>query len=237
MSVAENISRVREQIAAAARSCGRDPEEITLVGASKTKPAEACREAIAAGIDALGENRVQELTQKWAKHAYEGAPVHFIGHLQRNKVRQVVGRASLIESADSYELLGEIDRCACKLGIVQDVLIEVNIGGEESKSGVAPGNLDALLERAAGLGHIRIRGLMAVPPAARYPGETVQYFQAMRQLYVDISRKTYDNINVKYLSMGMSGDFQEAIAAGSNMVRIGTAIFGERSRPDNLVGI
>ena len=137
MSIRENIQQVRENIAAAALSAGRRPEDITLVGASKMNDAAACREAIAAGIDALGENRVQEMTQKLAENAYDGAPLHFIGHLQRNKVKQVVGKVALIESVGSYELLEDIDRQAEKLGIVQPILLEVNVGGEEAKSGFA----------------------------------------------------------------------------------------------------
>ena len=145
-SIAENIRLVRERIARAAERAGRRPEDILLVGASKMNDAAACREAVAAGIDALGENRVQEMTEKLAQHAYDGAPVHFIGHLQRNKVRQVVGNVSLIHSAGSLELLEEIDRQAKKRGLVQDVLLEVNIGREASKSGFDP---DALFDAAA----------------------------------------------------------------------------------------
>ena len=141
MSIAENIARVREEIASAAREAGRDPGEITLVGASKMNDAAACREAIAAGIDALGENRVQEMTQKLGEHAYDGAPLHFIGHLQRNKVKQVVGHVAMIQSVGSLALLDEIEKVAAAKSLVQDILLEVNIGEEEAKSGFAPAEI------------------------------------------------------------------------------------------------
>ena len=227
MSIAENIAQVRANIAAAAREAGRDPEEITLVGASKMNDAAACREAIAAGIDVLGENRVQEMTQKLGEHAYDGAPLHFIGHLQRNKVKQVVGKAALIQSIGSAELLAEVDRQAEKLGIVQDILLEVNIGGEEAKSGFAPGAVEQAAAQAKTLAHVRVRGLMTIPPADATREENMAYFEKVRALYVDISRKMYDN-GLEYLSMGMSGDFADAIRAGANMVRVGSAIFGAR---------
>ena len=227
MSIAENIARVRANIAAAAREAGRDPAEITLVGASKMNDAAACREAIAAGIDALGENRVQEMTAKLAEHAYDGAPLHFIGHLQRNKVKQVVGKAALIQSIGSPELLAEVDRQAEKLGIVQDILLEVNIGGEEAKSGFAPDAVEQAAAQAKTLAHVRVRGLMTIPPADATREENMAYFEKVRALYVDISRKMYDN-GLEYLSMGMSGDFADAIRAGANMVRVGSAIFGAR---------
>ena len=227
MSIAENIGSIRERMARAALAAGRDPKEILLVGASKMNDADACRAAIAAGIDALGENRVQEMTAKLAENAYDGAPLHFIGHLQRNKVRQVVGKAALIQSVGSLELAGEIDRQAEKQGIVQDVLLEVNIGGEESKSGFAPGELYAAAETVRAFSHISVRGLMAIPPIEREPHGNLPYFEKVAQLYVDINQKLYDN-SFKYLSMGMSDDFEDAISAGATMVRVGSAIFGHR---------
>ncbi len=227
MSIAENIGSIRERIARAARAAGRDPGEVLLVGASKMNDAAACRAAIAAGIDALGEIRVQEMTAKLAENAYDGAPLHFIGHLQRNKVRQVVGRAALIQSVGSLELAGEIQRQAEKLGIVQDVLLEVNIGGEESKSGFAPDALYAAAEAVRTFSHISVRGLMAIPPIEREPHGNLPYFEKVAQLYVDINQKLYDN-GFTYLSMGMSDDFEDAISAGATMVRVGSAIFGHR---------
>ena len=227
MSIAENIGIIRERMARAALAAGRDPKEILLVGASKMNDAGACRATIAAGIDALGENRVQEMTAKLAENAYDGAPLHFIGHLQRNKVRQVVGRVTLIQSVGSLELAGEIERQAEKLGIVQDVLLEVNIGGEESKSGFAPGELYAAAETLRTFSRISVRGLMAIPPVEREPHGNLPYFEKVAQLYVDINQKLYDN-SFKYLSMGMSDDFEDAISAGATMVRVGSAIFGHR---------
>lgn len=227
MSIRENILDIRTRIAAAARSVGRAPEEITLVGASKMNDAAACREAIAAGIDALGENRVQEMTQKLAENAYEGAPLHFIGHLQRNKVKMVVGRVALIESVGSYELLDAVDRQAEKLGIVQEILLEVNIGGEDAKSGFDPAELRAAAERANALPHVSVRGLMTIPPVAEQPHGSVPYFEKVHALFVDINRDLYDN-RLDILSMGMSGDYEDAVRCGATMVRVGTAIFGAR---------
>ena len=228
MSIAENIARVREEMAAAAREAGRAPDEITLVGASKMNDAAACREAIAAGIDALGENRVQEMTQKLSENAYDGAPLHFIGHLQRNKVKQVVGHVSLIQSVGSLELLDEIEKVAANKGLVQDILLEVNVGGEEAKSGFAPADTEAAAEAALSRSHVRVLGLMTIPPADADRDTNMRYFEEVRALYVDIDRKLFHN-NFKYLSMGMSGDFADAIRCGANMVRVGTAIFGARN--------
>ena len=227
MSIAENIQEVRQRIAAAAEAAGRDPSEIILVGASKMNDAGACREAIAAGIDALGENRVQELLGKYEQNAYEGAPLHFIGHLQRNKVRQIVGKVVLIQSVGSLELLDEIEKCAAKQELVQDILLEVNIGGEESKSGFAPEDILPAADAALTRPHIRVQGLMTIPPVETEPGGNIPYFEKVRELYVDMNQKMFHN-ELKYLSMGMSGDFEEAIRAGATMVRVGTAIFGAR---------
>ena len=211
MSIAENIARVRAQLADAAREAGRRPEEILLVGASKMNGADACREAIAAGIDALGENRVQEMVKKLSENAYDGAPLHFIGHLQRNKVRQVVGHVSLIQSVGSLPLLDEIEKTAARLGLRQDILLEVNIGGE------------AALSRE----HVRVRGLMTIPPADADRESNMRCFQEVHRLYVDINENLFHN-ELKYLSMGMSGDYADAVRAGATMVRVGTAIFGAR---------
>ena len=228
MSIRENIERIRREIDQAARETGRTGADITLVGASKMNDAGTCQEAIAAGIDVLGENRVQEMTAKLAQNAYDGAPLHFIGHLQRNKVKQVVGKAALIQSVGSEELLREIDRQAEKLGLVQDILLEVNIGGEAAKSGFAPAALADAAALARTLPHVRVRGLMTIPPADASREENMVYFQKVHALYVDINEKMYDN-KWEYISMGMSGDFADAIRCGSNMVRVGTAIFGARN--------
>ena len=218
MSITENVKRIRAEL----------PEGVLLVAASKMNGPEAVREAVAAGVDACGENRVQELLEKNEAGAYAGAQVHFIGHLQRNKVKQVVGLCDLIQSVDSEELLQLIEKRAAALGIRQDVLLEVNIGGEAAKSGVAPAGLEALLRAAAPLEHVSVRGLMTVPPICAEKDETRRYFSAMYKLFVDIGRKKYDNICMDFLSMGMSADYREAVAEGANMVRVGTAIFGAR---------
>lgn len=227
MSIAENIARVRASITEAAREAGRDPRDIILVGASKMNDAAACREAIAAGIDALGENRVQEMTRKLAENAYDGAPLHFIGQLQRNKVKQVVGKVSLIQSVGSIGLLDEIEKAAAGRELVQDILLEVNIGEEEAKGGFPPAELFAAAEAAMDRPHVRARGLMTIPPADADRDTNIRYFEKVRALYVDINTKLFHN-ELEYLSMGMSGDYADAIRAGATMVRVGTAIFGAR---------
>ena len=227
MSIAENIALVRANIAQACAQAGRSPEEITLVGASKMNDAAACREAIAAGIDALGENRVQEMTAKLAENAYDGAPLHFIGHLQRNKVKQVVGKVALIQSVGSLELLEEIEKVAAARELVQDILLEVNIGREEAKSGFDPAEVAAAAETALARPHVRVRGLMTSPPADADRDTNMRYFQEVQALYVDINTKLFHN-ELKCLSMGMSGDYMDAIRCGATMVRVGTAIFGAR---------
>ena len=190
--------------------------------------AQAVRRAIAAGVRICGENRVQELTAKLADNAYAGAQVHFIGHLQTNKVKQVVGKVDLIQSVDSEHLLAAISREAQKQGLCQDILLEVNIGEEAAKSGFAEEDILPLVDRIDSFSNIRLRGLMAIPPISRNPGDNLKFFLKMRQIYVDIRAKKNDNVSVDCLSMGMSGDFADAVAAGSTMVRIGTAIFGAR---------
>lgn len=228
MSIAENVARVRAQMAEAALRCGRDPEEIKLCAATKMNDADAVRQAIAAGVDCCGENRVQELTAKLSENAYAGAPVHFIGHLQTNKVRQVVGKADLIQSVDSAHLLRAVDREAGRQGIRQDILLEINIGNEASKGGFSPEEILPLLENFGEFSNVCVKGLMAIPPISRFPGENLEFFQKMRQISVDIRDIINDNVKVDCLSMGMSGDFEDAIAAGSTMIRVGTAIFGAR---------
>ena len=205
MSIAENIAHIRQEIDAAARETGRTGKDITLVGASKMNDAARCREAIAAGIDALGENRVQEMTEKLKDNAYDGAPLHFIGHLQRNKVKQVVGKAALIQSVGSRELLDEIEKVAARMELTQDILLEVNIGGEEAKSGFAPEELAQAAAYAKELAHVRVRGLMTIPPVAVEKGGNIPYFE------------------------GMSDDYADAVRCGANMVRVGSAIFGARN--------
>ena len=228
-SIAENIRVIRETMAQAAKAAGREPSEVLLRAATKMNDAAAVREAVAAGVDCCGENRVQELTQKLAEGAYTGKPVHFIGHLQTNKVKQVVGRVDLIESVDRMELLECIEKTAAKLGVVQPILLEVNIGAEESKSGFSQEEIWQTVEKMADFPHCRLRGLMAIPPISLHPGDNRRYFAEMRNLFVDISEKKYDNVDMECLSMGMSGDYADAIAEGATMIRVGTAIFGPRN--------
>lgn len=229
MSIAENVAAIRKQMDAAAVAAGRDPKNIQLCAATKMNDGDAVRQAIAAGVDCCGENRVQELKQKLSENAYEGKPVHFIGHLQTNKVKQVVGKVDLIHSVDSLHLLEAINAEAARQGIRQDILLEINIAGEDSKSGFAPSDIYDILEKCGNFHSILIRGLMAIPPICQNKTENHNFFQKMYQLWVDITEKKYDNISVDVLSMGMSGDFEDAIACGATMIRVGTAIFGPRN--------
>ena len=224
MDIEANVAQVQQRIRAAAGD-----RKVLLVAATKMNDPETIQRAIAAGIDASGENRVQEMMEKLDQGAYEGAPLHFIGSLQKNKVRFVVGNCDLIHSVNSVSLLEAINKRAAALGIVQDVLLEVNIAREASKTGFLPELLPAFLETAAALGSIRVRGLMAIPPIQKKVGENRLYFAQMRQLFIDIGEKKYDNVSMDFLSMGMSNDFEDAILEGANMVRVGTAIFGARN--------
>jgi len=229
MSIAENIARIRAEMEAAAIACGRDPKEIQLCAATKMNDSEAVREAIRCGVDCCGENRVQELTAKLAENAYDGAPVHFIGHLQTNKVKQVVGKVDLIQSVDSERLLAAVNKEAAKQGIVQNILLEVNIGEEASKSGFGAEDILPLMDKIGEFSNICIKGLMAIPPISENSGDNLKFFQKMFQLSVDIKAKKYDNVMVECLSMGMSDDYADAIRCGSTMIRVGTAIFGARN--------
>ena len=228
MSIQSNVAYIRSQIRDAAIAAGRDPKEILLCAATKMNGTDNVREAILAGVDCCGENRVQELTAKYAAGAYVGAPVHFIGHLQTNKVRQVVGKVDLIQSVDSLRLLEAISKEAASQGICQDILLEINIGNESTKSGFSPSEIYTILPKIGLLGNIRVRGLMTIPPICQNSGDNCKFFHEMYHLSVDITRKKYDNVYVDILSMGMSEDYRDAIACGSTMVRIGTAIFGAR---------
>jgi hypothetical protein len=228
MSLQENVAAVQARIRAAALRSGRDPAEITLVAATKVQTSDTIRAAIAAGVRVCGENRVQEMTAHLEDNAYAGAGLHFIGHLQTNKVKQVVGRVDLIQSVDSPRLLQAIDRRAGGLELRQDILLEVNIAGEESKGGVPVGELFPLAEQALAAPHVRLRGLMCIPPAV--PGASSRkFFAETYQLFVDIRTKLSDNnVDIACLSMGMSGDFEQAIEEGATLVRVGTALFGPR---------
>ena len=225
----ENVQTIRAAMARAAEAAGRDPKEILLCAATKMNDADAVRQAVAAGVDCCGENRVQELLEKQPQGAYEGVPVHFIGHLQTNKVKQVVGRVDCIQSVDRLPLLECIQKEAAKQGIVQDILLEVNVGGEASKSGFTVEEAAAVAARMGEFPAVHLRGLMAIPPISQNPGDNCKFFAQMRNLFVDIKEKKCDNVSMDCLSMGMSDDFTDAIAEGSTMIRVGTAIFGARN--------
>ncbi len=222
--IGENYHRISEEISEAVAKY-RDPaEQITFMAVTKTVAPEAVNYAVDCGIHVLGENRVQEYLSK--KDSYQsGVEMHFIGHLQSNKVKYIIDDMALIHSVDSTHLAEEIDRQAARVGKVQDILIEVNAGGEESKSGVAPEKVGQLLETISELPHIHVKGLMTIPPI----GASEKIFAKMQQLYLDISEKKIHNINMEVLSMGMSGDYIPAIQYGSTLVRIGTALFGARN--------
>ncbi len=226
--IAKNIAAIREEIEKAARAAGKRGSDITLVAATKMNDTTRVREAIAAGIDVCGENRVQELLEKYEQGAYVGAPLHFIGTLQTNKVKYIVGKVDLIQSVNSLKLAREISKCAEKLGIVQDILIEINIGGEESKSGADETTAHELCREIGKLPGVSVRGLMTIPPISDNIETQKRFFAKMNELFIDIGAKKYDNINMEYLSMGMSGDYAVAIECGANMVRVGTGIFGAR---------
>lgn len=228
-TIAENIRQIRDQMAEAAIRAGRDPAEILLCAATKMNDAAAVQEAVQGGVDCCGENRVQELQEKLPQGAYTGKPVHFIGHLQKNKARFVVGQVELIQSVDSEALCTLLNRLAAERRLRQKVLLEVNIGAEASKSGLTPEAAMDLAAEFQTFPALQLCGLMAIPPVSPEPGANTYFFEKMCELFVDIRAKKYDNVSMDCLSMGMSGDFPEAIAAGSTMVRIGTAIFGPRS--------
>ncbi|MBQ2297057.1 MAG: YggS family pyridoxal phosphate-dependent enzyme [Ruminiclostridium sp.] len=227
--IAENVAAVKENMRQAALAAGRNPEEITLVAATKVQTSETIRNAIKAGITVCGENRVQELVAHLEDNAYEGAKVHFIGHLQTNKVKFVVGKVDMIESIDSVRLMDAVEKQAAKVDVVQDILLEVNIGDEESKGGAAIDEVMALATHAMECPHLRLRGIMCIPPAASTEEENRGFFKETYQLFVDMKEKLGDNNpNIDCISMGMSGDYPLAIEGGSTMVRVGTALFGAR---------
>ena len=226
--IKENIAEIRRRMDEAARKAGRDPGEILLCAATKMNDADRIREAIAAGVDCCGENRVQELVQKSALHAYDGKPVHLIGYLQTYKVGQVVGEVELIQSVDRVELLACIEKEAARQGLTQDILLEINIGAEESKSGFTPEEAKAVAAAMDRYPHCRLRGLMAIPPISEKSGSNCRFFEEIQRIAVDITTKNPHNSSMEVLSMGMTDDFEDAIACGSTMIRVGTAIFGAR---------
>ena len=226
-----NYQHICENIARAAQSVGKTADDITFLAATKTVDAPTINHAISLGLRYIGENRVQELLSKYDDYDLEHASLQFIGHLQTNKVRQIVGKVDLIQSVDSERLAREIARCSEKLGITTDILLEVNIGREENKSGVLPEQLPELLEKVREIPAIKVRGLMAIPPICENAQENCKFFNNMRNIFLDIGGKNIDNISMDILSMGMSDDYEEAIRCGANMVRVGSALFGARYYP------
>lgn len=223
------IEQVRQNIIAAAESVGRDPKDILLCAVCKTQPTETVRESAELDIDLFGENHMQELVANFDSGAYLGKPVHFIGHLQTNKVKKVVGRANIIESVDSLHLLDAIEKEAAKKGLVQDILFELNIGAEATKTGAPVDALWQLFESAEAMKNVRVRGLMAIPPAFDNSDESRRHFEALRKLFEKAQERSYQNALLDTLSMGMSASFEAAIKEGSTLVRVGTAIYGPRN--------
>lgn len=225
--IKDNINLVRENVKAACQKAGRADAEVTLIAVSKTKPVEAILEAYETGCRDFGENKVQELMDK-----YEVLPKdirwHMIGHLQRNKVKYIVGKVALIHSVDSFRLAEEISKEAVKKNVIADILVEVNVAGEESKFGTTTEEAIALIEKIAALPGISVKGLMTIAPYVEKEEENRQYFVNLRQLSVDIKRKNIDNVSMDILSMGMTGDYRTAIEEGATYVRVGTGIFGDR---------
>ena len=227
--IAENVRRLRAEIEEAAIKAGRSPQDVKMMAVTKTQPPELVNQAIAAGITLLGENRAQELCEKYGLYDRGGeVEIHFIGHLQTNKVKMVLDKVSTVQSVGSLKLAGEISKQAVKLGATTDLLLEVNVGGEESKGGVEPRMAENLAREIAGLPGIRLRGLMAIPPIWNKSAENERFFAQMQEMLVDIRDKNIDNISMEILSMGMSGDFETAIKHGATLVRLGTALFGHR---------
>lgn len=224
----ERIEQVRQTIREAARKSGRRPEEITLLAVTKTVETPVILQALDCGITAVGENRVQELCRKRQEIQREGVAWHLIGHLQTNKIRQVLPLADLIHSVDSLHLLDALDREAEAQNRNVKFLLQVNVSGEESKFGIAPDQVMKFVENAAAKRNVRLCGLMTVPPPVKNSEENKPYFAALRNLAVDIRQKNYDNISMDILSMGMSGDYAAAIEEGATIVRVGTSIFGQR---------
>ncbi len=223
----ENYKRIEEQITEAAEKSGRKREDIILLAATKTVPFEVINHAIKSGIDYIGENRVQEFLSK-EQDLDASAHRHFIGHLQSNKAKDIVGKVEMIESVHSVKLAQIIGELSLKKGITTDILLEVNIGAEESKSGFSPESLMEEIHEISKIEGVLVKGIMAIPPICEEKAELMNFFEQMYKLFIDIRAKEIDNINMDYLSMGMSGDFYEAILMGSNIVRLGTALFGKR---------
>lgn len=223
-----NYDFINEKIAEAAMKAGKTRDDITFLSATKTVEPEYINYAISLGLSYIGENKVQELLSKYDQYNLENCSLQFIGHLQSNKVRQIVGKVDLIQSIDSIKLAKEVSKCSLKNNITSDILVEVNIGKEENKSGVMPEMLEKLVEEISTLPAVNVKGLMTIPPICEKKDEIRRYFEKMNRLFLDISSKKLDNVSMDILSMGMSSDYYEAILEGANMVRIGSALFGNR---------
>ena len=224
----DNFETVEKNVAAACARAGRNRSEVTLIAVSKTKPVDMLREVYDAGARDFGENKVQEICEKYDKLPSD-IKWHMIGHLQRNKVKQVIDKVSLIHSVDSYRLAQEISVQAQKKGLTIPILVEVNIAGEESKFGISAEDTIQLVEEIAELPNLKIQGLMTIAPFVEDPEENRLYFRQIKQLSVDIKNKNIDNVSMDVLSMGMTGDYEVAIEEGATMVRVGTGIFGARN--------
>ena len=226
-TIRDHLNEVRENIQKACEKAGRSPQEVTLIAVSKTKPLFMLEEAYEAGARDFGENKVQEILEKHPKMP-EDARFHMIGHLQRNKVKQVLPHAVLIHSVDSYRMAVQISQEAGKLGITAKILLEVNVAKEESKFGMMPEDVEEMAGQIAALPHLQIEGLMTIAPFVDDPEKNRPVFRKLYQLSVDIKKKNIDNVNMGVLSMGMTGDYQVAVEEGSTMIRVGTGIFGAR---------
>ena len=227
MEISDNLRLVEENIAAACKRAGRRREEVKLIAVSKTHPVEAIKEAMRCGIRSFGENKVQELKDKMEK-IDDSLDWHLIGHLQTNKVKYVVGKVSLIHSLESIRLAEALEKEAVKRGVIVDVLVEVNIAGEDTKFGVLPENVEDFIREVAKFEHIRVKGLMTVAPIAQKSEENRKYFKNLNKIMVDLNSKNIHNVNMNVLSMGMTGDYETAIEEGATLVRVGTGIFGHR---------
>lgn len=223
------IAEIRRNIAQSAKLSGRDAGEILLMAVTKTVPPDVINMAHRGRIALFGENRSQELCEKYDSYSFDASAIHFIGSLQTNKVRQIIDKVSCIQSVDSLRLAEEIDLRAGQRGKIMKIMLEVNIGNEPSKSGVPPAQLHQFAEKVADFHNILVCGLMTIPPAKGNNDETRSYFEQMYKLFVDIKHKKIDNVTMEYLSMGMSADYQPAIEAGANLVRIGSGLFGSRT--------
>lgn len=228
--VEDNLKIIRSNIAEAAIKSGRTPDDVTLMAVTKTVPVEVINHALSLGIDYVGENKVQELNSKYDSLIKEGKHIHLIGHLQTNKVKQVVGKVEMIQSVDSERVASSIAAKSRELGITTNVLVEVNIGREENKSGILPEAAHELVCQISEFDGINVQGLMAIPPAYCEITQTRRYFEEIYKLFIDIGAKKTHNSNytMKCLSMGMSADYSEAILEGATMVRVGTSLFGKR---------